>query len=285
MAQLHARYPDNTPGAYYVDRSCIDCNKCRQVAPAHFAAHEGGFSFVHAQPAGPLEEASCLDALSRCPVGAIGRDGLAPGPTPMRRLMPDLWSCGHPSALTDEASSYLLVRPEGNVLVDVPDFHPALIPQLEALGDLRYIFITHEDTIGEVELFQAHFGAEVIMHAAEAHRLPLGADRPFEASFQLFDDLTVLHTPGHTSGSSCLLWQRRGGLLFTGDHLLPVGDTLMPVRFDWTSDWDRQLAEARGLLDLAWGHAFAAHGAEALPLGFMPQGRARLAEALAESER
>lgn len=280
MAQPHARYPDNAPGAFYVDRSCIDCDKCRQAAPAHFTRHDGGYSFVAVQPGDALAEAACLEALSRCPVGAIGRDGLEPGPAPMRRLMPDLWACGHMSALTDHASSYLLVRPDGNVLVDVPEFHPALVEWLETLGDLRYIFLTHEDTVGEVDRFQAHFGAEVIMHASEAEAVYLGVDRPFTESFQLFDDLSVLHTPGHTPGSSCLLWHRRGGCLFTGDHLLPVAGRLGPVRYDWTADWDRQLEEARRLLDEPWHHAMPARGADELPLGFVPQGKAKLAEAL-----
>ena len=285
MAQPHRRFPINAPGAYYVEAACIDCDKCRASAPDHFVRDPAGHSYVAVQPATPLEEAACLNALSRCPVGAIGRDGLEPGPAPMRRLLPELWACGHPSELTDQASSYLLIRPEGNVLVDVPDFHPALIPQLEALGDLRYIFVTHEDTIGEVDRFQAHFGAEVIMHESEADRLPWGADRTFTESFRLFEDIEILHTPGHTPGSSCLLWHRRGGCLFTGDHVLPVDGARQPVRYDWTADWARQLASARALLDRSWGHAFPARGAEAMPLGFVPQGRTRLAAAFAEGVR
>ncbi len=283
MAQSHARNAQNVPGAFYVDRSCIDCDKCRQVAPAHFKRHEGGFSYVHAQPGDALANAAALEALARCPVGAIGNDGLEPGPIPMRRLMPDVWSCGHPSPLTDEAASYLLIRPEGNILIDVPDFHPALVTQLEGLGDLRYIFLTHEDTIGEVELFQAHFGAEVIMHESEVDRLPLGCDHPFTESFQLFEDVSILHTPGHTAGSSCLLWHKRGGCLFTGDHLLPHAGGFGPVRYDWTADWSRQEAEALALLDAPWHHAFPAHGLESLSMGFMPQGKTRLAESLAKA--
>jgi glyoxylase-like metal-dependent hydrolase (beta-lactamase superfamily II) len=203
----------------------------------------------------------------------------------MRRLMPDLWACGHPSALTDEAASYLLVRPDGNILIDVPDFHPGLVEELERLGDLRYIFLTHEDNVGEVDRFQAHFGAEVIMHAAEAHAVHLGVDRPFTESFRLFDDVTVLATPGHSPGSGCLLWHARGGCLFTGDHLLPVAGRLAPVRYDWTHDWATQLTEAERLLALPWNHAMPGRGAEDMPLGFVPQGRAKLAEALGAMAR
>ena len=34
MARLANRLPDNVPGEFYVDSSCIDCDTCRQVAPA-----------------------------------------------------------------------------------------------------------------------------------------------------------------------------------------------------------------------------------------------------------
>ena len=36
MARLADRLPDNAPGAFYVDASCIDCDLCRQIAPMTF---------------------------------------------------------------------------------------------------------------------------------------------------------------------------------------------------------------------------------------------------------
>ena len=43
------RLPDNAPGDWYVDRSCIDCGTCRRLAPATFAEAEG-HARVHTQP-------------------------------------------------------------------------------------------------------------------------------------------------------------------------------------------------------------------------------------------
>ena len=64
------------PGRYYVDTQCIDCDLCRETAPANFKRNdEEGFSYVFKQPETPEEETLCKDALDNCPVEAIGNDG------------------------------------------------------------------------------------------------------------------------------------------------------------------------------------------------------------------
>ncbi|MDB5096712.1 MAG: beta-lactamase [Cyanobacteria bacterium RYN_339] len=285
MARKDLRYPQNVDGVFYVDRKCIDCERCRRIAPEHFGWDEAGHSWVFSQPETPEAIAACERAKETCPVGAIGADGHLEGPPPIRQLLPGLFALGHPSPLTDDADAYLIVRPDGNVLVDLPAFHQDLLPQLQALGDLRYIFVTHEDTLGEVEDFQLHFGAEVIMHESEADQVQLAVAHAFTGTHAFADDLQVIHTPGHTRGSSCLLWRRHGGCLFVGDHLLPQGDALVPERFDWTYDWDLQQAQARALLAEPWNHAFPAHGAGELPRGFLPKAKARLEAALSSGVR
>ncbi len=75
MADLSERWPENTRGAWYVDRQCIDCDICRTTAPASFARSKDGFSYVARQPATPGEVAACEQALAECPVEAIGKDG------------------------------------------------------------------------------------------------------------------------------------------------------------------------------------------------------------------
>jgi len=63
-------------GRFYVDVTCIDCDLCRETAPANFARlDDEGYSFVSAQPGTPAEEASCLAAMEECPVEAIGIEG------------------------------------------------------------------------------------------------------------------------------------------------------------------------------------------------------------------
>jgi len=76
MADSANKYPQNAPGAWYVDDQCIDCDLCRETAPANFARNEdGGHSYVSKQPEAPQEEALCKEAMEGCPVDAIGNDG------------------------------------------------------------------------------------------------------------------------------------------------------------------------------------------------------------------
>ena len=75
MADLTDRLPLNVAGSLFVDSQCIDCDLCRQTAPANFSRDaQAGYSFVSKQPEGPEEVAQCLEALDECPVDAIGQD-------------------------------------------------------------------------------------------------------------------------------------------------------------------------------------------------------------------
>jgi ferredoxin len=76
MADKTRKVPENVPGRYYVDETCIDCDLCRESAPGNFLRFDPGrHSFVALQPRDPTEEAACRSALEECPVEAIGDDG------------------------------------------------------------------------------------------------------------------------------------------------------------------------------------------------------------------
>jgi len=76
MADVANKYPENVDGKFYVDDQCIDCDLCRETAPANFKRNDdGGHSFVYKQPESPEEEALCKEAQEGCPVEAIGSDG------------------------------------------------------------------------------------------------------------------------------------------------------------------------------------------------------------------
>ena len=49
MANFHKRVPENVPGEFFVDITCIDCDTCRQLAPATFG-ETGAYAYVYAQP-------------------------------------------------------------------------------------------------------------------------------------------------------------------------------------------------------------------------------------------
>jgi len=82
MADYKDRLPQNAPGRWYVDSNCIDCDLCRETAPAVFRRDEdGGNSIVFHQPETEEELRLAHEAMTGCPVEAIGNDG-PPGPMP-----------------------------------------------------------------------------------------------------------------------------------------------------------------------------------------------------------
>ncbi len=75
MADATRKVADNIRGRFFVDDTCIDCDLCRETAPANFTRQESqGYSYVHKQPASAAETAACQAALEECPVEAIGED-------------------------------------------------------------------------------------------------------------------------------------------------------------------------------------------------------------------
>ena len=73
MADPDDRLPDNVPGKWYVDSSCIDCDVCRTTAPNNFEANEDeGYSFVSKQPENDEEIEQMEESLESCPVESIG---------------------------------------------------------------------------------------------------------------------------------------------------------------------------------------------------------------------
>jgi len=123
LANLAQRYPDNAAGDFYVDRTCIDCDACRRIAPAVFAEAED-HSFVHRQPQTEAERLRALMGLVSCPTGSIGtasRQDVRHGIRAFPEVVDENVSfCGFTSADSFGAWSYFVERPAGNLLVDSP---------------------------------------------------------------------------------------------------------------------------------------------------------------------
>src|SRR5690242_5792433 len=76
MARVAERLAQNAEGDLYVDASCIDCETCRQIAPAVFGRDaRAGQSVVRAQPKTAAEERRAMMALVACPTASIGSAG------------------------------------------------------------------------------------------------------------------------------------------------------------------------------------------------------------------
>ena len=75
-ADKNERVSENVPGPFYVDSTCIDCDVCRDAAPENFTrSFRHAYSYVSKQPENETKRGACEEALSACPVEAIGNDG------------------------------------------------------------------------------------------------------------------------------------------------------------------------------------------------------------------
>ena len=202
-------------------------------------------------------------------------------PPGTRQLLPGILEFEDRSDRTYGGKGFLLKGPKYNVMVDTPACTPRVVDAVREAGGLRYIFLSHRDEIGEVEALRQELGGAVILHRSEASLVPGGTDMVFDEDFEVEPGLQVIHTPGHSPGSSCLLLHREGlRVLFTGDHILRRRDDVpAPLKFPWTWSWEVQLESARRLLDLEFDYIVPSHG-DRLPRGYFDDAHARLSRAL-----
>jgi glyoxylase-like metal-dependent hydrolase (beta-lactamase superfamily II)/ferredoxin len=268
MADARRSLPENVAGDFFVDASCIDCDTCRQIAPATFRDH-GGQSSVHRQPAGARQRRRALQALVACPTASIGTRADAPDAAAATAAYPeriegDVFFCGFTSEKTYGGWSYLIARPAargGNVLVDSPRFTPPLVRRLRELGGVRLMFLTHRDDVGDHAAFARAFACPRVMHAADgAGRLGIERVLTGSATEPLDDDLVAIPTPGHTAGHAVLLYRER--FLFTGDHLAwsPEHGALRAFADVCWHSWTEQTASMARLLDHRFEWVLPGHG-------------------------
>ncbi|MFO0983544.1 MAG: ferredoxin [Planctomycetota bacterium] len=75
MANPADKWEDNVAGKWYVDKQCILCSLCTDLAPGNFKeSANGDHDFVFKQPGSDEELSQCRDAMEQCPVEAIGND-------------------------------------------------------------------------------------------------------------------------------------------------------------------------------------------------------------------
>lgn len=142
-----------------------------------------------------------------------------------------------------QTNTYILSNDTEAVVID-PGYEPDII--LDALEgkELKAILLTHGhfDHVGAVKELVAETGCKVYIHAADLSLPPMitAGQLYYTHTYAEGDtvcpiegaQIAVLHTPGHTPGSVCLLL---GDQMFSGDTLfegscgrmdLPGGDQL-----------------------------------------------------------
>jgi len=265
MARLSERLPDNAPGDFYVDRSCIDCDTCTRIAPGLFAPADD-HSFVSRQPADASERLRALMALVSCPtasIGTVSRLDAGPGVDAFpESIAEEVSFLGFTSEDSFGAWSYLIRRREGNVIVDSPRAAAPLLKRIEEMGGARLMFLTHRDDVADHEAFHRRFGCERVLHADDVTPGTAGVERriPGNEPVRLAGDLLAIPVPGHTRGHAVLLYRDR--FLFTGDHLAfsPARRRLIAFRDACWYSWTEQIRSMERLLDYSFEWVLPGHG-------------------------
>lgn len=223
MADAQKRLDSNVAGNFYVDATCINCDTCRQLAPAIFE-EVGDFSAVTQQPTAVGQLHQAYQALLSCPVGSIGTEQSEPAwmqeamaSFPLH-LEGGVYYCGFNSEKSFGANSFFIEHPDGNWLVDSPRYLKHLVETFERKGGLSYIFLTHKDDVADVDKYAAYFGAKRIIHRGDLEAVP-DAEWIIEEveRSQVLPQFEIIPVPGHTAGCMALLYNNT--YLFTGDHL------------------------------------------------------------------
>jgi glyoxylase-like metal-dependent hydrolase (beta-lactamase superfamily II)/ferredoxin len=238
VANPKKRVPENVSGDFFVDSTCINCDACRQIASSVFG-EAIDTSFVKVQPVSTIDRRNALQALLACPTGSIG----CLGDDDVKAVMKDfplviekpVFYCGYNSPKSYGGNSYFIRHAVGIWLIDSPKFVTPLVNQLETLGGIAHIFLTHRDDVADAERFAEHFKSRRIIHRDELSSQP-GAEVVLEGDgpWELGPGFLAIPTPGHTIGHCVLLFQDR--FLFTGDHL----------------DWDRDEHHLAASEDYCW---------------------------------
>lgn len=280
----------NVAGDFYVDKTCIDCDTCRWMAPDVFA-RVGGASAVVQQPTTEEGRVQALKALLSCPTHSIHAKTRQPGelraaqqglPAPVPGCR-NVYYTGWHDEKSYAANAYLIVRPEGNILVDCPRYNPVLAKRIEDMGGISFIFLTHKDDVGDHSDWARHFRATRILHATEVGHgtedveMKLYGEGPWVITDQgnvarssmeeieeapVPPEITLIFTPGHTSGHVALFYEPSKAL-FTGDHLCADDDDPEALyifqNFNWYSV-PTQLSSVAKLLQYDWLHVLPGHG-------------------------
>ncbi len=138
-------------------------------------------------------------------------------------------------------NAYILIcrQTKESVVVDAPGGAGKMLEVIRETQP-RMILITHNhmDHTGALAELKSTLEIPVAAHADDADELPVAADR-FLNDGDVLDfgnmRLSVMHTPGHTPGSICLLTEN---YLIAGDTIFPDGPgrTASPADFKMIVD-------------------------------------------------
>jgi glyoxylase-like metal-dependent hydrolase (beta-lactamase superfamily II)/ferredoxin len=263
VARIDQRHPDGVDGDWFADTRCIDCDVARHYAPDLIGADDRGLSVFLRQPVTEDDERAVWRAALACPTQSIGTishrrppEGVFPW-----ELTDGVYLCGYNSEHSFGAHSYLVVRSEGNLLVDSPRFTRRLQEPIDALGGIDHVLLTHRDDVVDADRWADRYGARVWIHELERAAAPYATDLVGGTdAVDIRPGLRVVPVPGHTRGSVVFHLEDRH--LFTGDtlHWDHRSERLDVFPFQTWYSWEALTASIRVIADLEVEWVLPGHG-------------------------
>ncbi|WP_019140570.1 MBL fold metallo-hydrolase [Noviherbaspirillum massiliense] len=148
----------------------------------------------------------------------------------MKQIFPDLWQTKNEHPFPGvQSNAYLLTRDGGNILFYGTGAKDE-IPHIQQLGGVSWHYLSHRHEAGpSLATIKEAFGSKLCCDKAELQAISkfCPVDLVFNIDTPRLDGLQIIPTPGHTSGSTCFVYQSPHGekYLFTGDTLYPKEDS------------------------------------------------------------
>lgn len=157
------------------------------------------------------------------------------------------------------------------VMFDSPRYDPDLeagIRRVAAqVGGVKYMVLSHKDDVAHHDAWAQKLGVPRIIHEKEVveaqgtHKCEIMlSDEQLKTPYKIVDGMELIHVPGHSVGSICLLHHPTKSL-FTGDHLvyMPREGGLGSSTTYCSQSWSLQIANVRKLADLPFLHGWPGH--------------------------
>ncbi len=274
MCRTTSRHNKHSSKGFCVNSNCIDCGSCWQIAPEYFE-HQAKSASIHKQPETKNEIQKAFLALIDCPVAAITAPkeltiGLSTNVFPIpitRHSSGNVFYCGWSSKKSFGASSWLICREEGNIIIDSPRWSAPLATRIKSMGGISHMVLTHRDDVADHSHWAKAFNCKRWIHIDDKEAAPEAEIQiSGEGVVQIDQNVQIIPTPGHTKGSMVILLGNQKQILFSGDHLWwnPEKKVIVASKdFCWWN-WNEQLKSVKKLsdFDIHWllpGHGHAHH--------------------------
>lgn len=159
---------------------------------------------------------------------------------PATQLFPNIWKFNQQFFYSEPVGVYVIELPDTLLLFEIPEFTPEIKKFLTKFDKPIKALLSHGSTgIADGSKWQSELGVKVYLHETDRDYswLRMQPDVLFNTVPNFGEGVTVIHTPGHSAGSVCLLYEPNQ-VLFTGDTL--CGNTQGEI-FEGSHNDDRQV--------------------------------------------